>query len=77
MKSDGENMDPLLVNAVARSFWVASYKDQNPEATTEDVQNEWKEIAPEYRKIARIALRRLASQGISFVSEDVSDNSDA
>lgn len=73
MPPEDQKIDPQLLNAVARSFWVAGYKVENPDATQEETQAAWKDAAADYRKVVRIALRRLSAQGVTLNSQAGAD----
>lgn len=77
MPEETGSIDPQLVNAVARTFWMAGYKVENPEATPEAIQNAWRAASVDYRKVARIALRRLAAQGVTVSGQIAGTAQDA
>jgi hypothetical protein len=69
MNTSATELDPRLVNAVARAFWTVTYTAENPGVAREALQEAWTRAAAEHRKLTRRALMRLSAQGITISGE--------
>lgn len=65
MENDDNALDPQLVTAIARSFWISAYNSEHPDASKEAAQEAWRQKGNDYRRVTRTALKRLAAQGIT------------
>lgn len=56
---------------IGKSYWLAVFKQQFPNATKEQRKDSWKENRKEYLKLGRVAVRSLIHSKFSVTGGEV------
>ena len=54
---------------IGRGVWLAGYKIENPDATSEERKEAWKEARKDFKKIGMKALKTLEKTGFEVVEK--------